>query len=94
MPREDSVMSNNLKNALVIIVALIAIESVGFHTIEGWGLLESVYMTVMTLTTVGYGDFAPQSRTGMIFTVLLVSFGVGTMLYTVGLVPRPWWKAV
>ena len=81
-------MSNNLKNALVIIAALIAVGSVGFHTIEGWGLLESVYMTVMTLTTVGYGDFAPQSRTGMIFTVLLVSFGVGTMLYTVGLVAQ------
>ena len=81
-------MSNNLKTALIIMAALIAIGSVGFHAIEGWGLLESVYVTVMTLTTVGYGDFAPQSRTGMLFTVALVAIGVGTMLYTVGLVAQ------
>lgn len=81
-------MTNNLKTALIIIAALIAIGSAGFHAIEGWGLLESVYMTVMTLTTVGYGDFAPQSRTGMVFTVALVAVGVGTMLYTVGLVAQ------
>lgn len=81
-------MTNNLKTALIIIAALIAIGSVGFHAIEGWGLLESLYVTVMTLTTVGYGDFAPQSRTGMVFTVALVAVGVGTMLYTVGLVAQ------
>ena len=55
-------MPNNLKTALIVIAALIAVGSVGFHVIEGWGLLESVYVTVTTLTTVGYGDFAPQSR--------------------------------
>jgi voltage-gated potassium channel len=81
-------MTNNLKTALIIIAALIAVGSVGFHVIEGWGLLESIYVTVMTLTTVGYGDFAPQSRTGMVFTMALVAVGVGTMLYTVGLVAQ------
>ena len=81
-------MPNNLKIALIFIVILVAIGAVGFHVIEGWSLLESFYVTVMTLTTVGYGDFAPQSRTGMFFTVVLVSFGVGTMLYTVGLVAQ------
>lgn len=81
-------MPNNLKIALIFIAILVAIGAVGFHVIEGWGLLESFYVTVMTLTTVGYGDFAPQSRTGMFFTVVLVSFGVGTMLYTVGLVAQ------
>jgi voltage-gated potassium channel len=42
----------------------------------------------MTLTTVGYGGFAPRRSTGMLFTVVLVSFGVGTMLYTVGLMAQ------
>jgi voltage-gated potassium channel len=45
-------------------------------------------MTIMTLTTVGYGDFTPESSAGKIFTVMLVIFGVGTMLYTVGLVAQ------
>jgi voltage-gated potassium channel len=81
-------MPNNLKVALMIIVTLILVGTMGFHAIEDWSLLESFYVTVMTLTTVGYGDFAPRSSTGMLFTVVLVSFGVGTMLYTVGLMAQ------
>ncbi|MGE5789819.1 MAG: potassium channel family protein [Syntrophaceae bacterium] len=81
-------MPNNLKIALIFIVILIVIGTVGFNLIEGWDVLESFYTTVMTLTTIGYGDFAPKTRAGMIFTVMLVIFGVGTMLYTVGLVAQ------
>lgn len=81
-------MPNNLKIALMIIVTLILAGTMGFHLIEEWSLLESFYVTVMTLTTVGYGDFAPRSGIGMLFTVVLVSFGVGTMLYTVGLMAQ------
>jgi voltage-gated potassium channel len=81
-------MPNNLKIALMIIVTLILAGTMGFHFIEGWNVLESFYTTVMTLTTIGYGDFAPKTKGGMLFTVLLVIFGVGTMLYTVGLVSQ------
>ena len=81
-------MPNNLKIALMIIVTLILAGTIGFHYIEGWNVLESFYTTVMTLTTIGYGDFAPKTKGGMLFTVLLVVFGVGTMLYTVGLVSQ------
>ena len=71
-------MPNNLKIALMIIVTLILAGTIGFHFIEGWNVLESFYTTVMTLTTIGYGDFAPKTHGGMLFTVLLVIFGVGT----------------
>ena len=81
-------MPNNLKIALISILILIVIGTAGFYFIEGWNVLESFYTTVMTLTTIGYGDFAPKTRGGMLFTVLLVIFGVGTMLYTVGLVAQ------
>jgi len=81
-------MPNNLKLALIFILVLIAIGTTGFHLLEGWDSLEAFYTTVMTLTTVGYGDFAPKTRGGMLFTVMLVIFGVGTMLYSVGLVSR------
>jgi len=81
-------MPNNLKIALMIIVTLILAGTIGFHFIEGWNVLESFYTTVMTLTTIGYGDFAPRTHAGMLFTVILVIFGVGTMLYTVGLVAQ------
>jgi voltage-gated potassium channel len=81
-------MPNNLKIALISILILIVIGTAGFYFIEGWNVLESFYTTVMTLTTIGYGDFAPKTRGGMLFTVMLVIFGVGTMLYTVGLVAQ------
>jgi voltage-gated potassium channel len=81
-------MPNNLKIALISILILIVIGTAGFHLIEGWDVLECFYMTIMTLTTVGYGDFTPESSAGKIFTVMLVIFGVGTMLYTVGLVAQ------
>lgn len=81
-------MPNNLKIALMILVTLVLAGTMGFHFIEGWNVLESFYTTVMTLTTIGYGDFAPKTHGGMLFTVLLVIFGVGTMLYTVGLVAQ------
>jgi voltage-gated potassium channel len=88
MPGGSRRMSNNLKIALIAILILIVIGTAGFHFIEGWNVLESFYTTVMTLTTIGYGDFAPKTRGGMLFTVMLVIFGVGTMLYTVGLVAQ------
>jgi voltage-gated potassium channel len=81
-------LPNNLKIALIFIMILIVIGTAGFYYIEGWNVLASFYTTVMTLTTVGYGDFAPQSSAGKVFTVILVIFGVGTMLYTVGLVAQ------
>jgi voltage-gated potassium channel len=81
-------MPNNLKIALIFILILIVIGTAGFYFIEGWDVLESFYTTIMTLTTIGYGDFVPRTRGGMLFTIMLVIFGVGTMLYTVGLVAQ------
>jgi voltage-gated potassium channel len=78
-----------LKRLAVAIIALLSIlclGTVGFHYLEGWSFPESLYATVVTLSTVGYGDFIPHSREGMMFTVFLIIVGVGTMLYTVGLI--------
>jgi len=73
----------NLKIALLGLLLLFIIGTFGFHIIEGWSLPESLYTTVITLSTVGYGDFYPHTEKGRIFTIFLVIFGVGTMLYTV-----------
>lgn len=65
---------------------MFVIGTVGYCFIEGWDFEESLYTTIITLSTVGYGDFYPHSREGRLFTVVLIIFGVGTMLYTVGLI--------
>jgi voltage-gated potassium channel len=65
-------------------VALLAIGSLGYMLIEGWGFLDSLYMTVITLATVGYGEVQSLSAAGRIFTLVLILMGVGYFLYVVG----------
>jgi voltage-gated potassium channel len=64
-----------------LIILIIAIGTAGYMAIEGWSLLDSVYMTVTTLTTVGYREVHNLSAKGMVFTIFLIVGGVGTMLY-------------
>lgn len=56
----------------------------GYMMIEGWDLVDSMYMTIITLATVGYGEVHSVSRAGRIFTMLLIFFGVGFCLYVAG----------
>ncbi len=56
--------------------------SVGFSWIEGWSLLDSVYMTVITLSTVGYGEVRPLSDLGKAFASFMIVAGLATAVYT------------
>jgi voltage-gated potassium channel len=51
--------------------------TIGFHLVEGWSLADSLYVTVQTLTTVGYGDLPPHSAQGRAFAVLVMLLGAG-----------------
>ena len=80
-------MRGELKTGLVVIsaiVVVILVGTVGYTLIEGWSLLDSLYMTVITIFTVGYGEVHPLSRAGQVFTLLLIIGGVGTILYGIG----------
>ena len=52
--------------------------------IEGWNFLDALYMTVITLTTVGYGEVHEVSRIGQIYTILLIFIGVAFILFVAG----------
>jgi voltage-gated potassium channel len=77
--------TKKLRIAALALISIFMIGTLGFHFSEGWSLTDSLYTTVITLSTVGYGDFYPETTAGRLFTVILVIFGVGTMLYTIGL---------
>jgi voltage-gated potassium channel len=78
--------ANKLRLTLAILFTVLIAGTLGFYFIEGWSMLDSFYTTVTTMTTVGYGDFAPRSAAGKIFTIAIIIFGVGTMLYSFSLI--------
>jgi hypothetical protein len=61
-------------------VAITVGTGTAFYTVvERWGVLDSLYFSVVTLATIGYGDLAPATRIGKIFTILYVFAGVGIL---------------
>jgi voltage-gated potassium channel len=67
--------------ALLVPIVLLVGGTLGYHLIEGWPLFDAFYMTVITLTTVGYGEVHHLSHAGRVFTVILLLFGVFTVFY-------------
>lgn len=72
-------------NALIAILSLTAFGTLGYRLIEGYSWLDSLYMTVITLSTVGYREMAPLTTTGKIFTLVLIVVGIGMVLTIVGM---------
>jgi voltage-gated potassium channel len=76
----------------LIIVALlafiIAAGTIGFEIIEGWSFMDALYMTVITIATVGYQEIRPLGDTGRLFNMILIFFGLGTTTYVAASVVR------
>jgi voltage-gated potassium channel len=66
------------------IALVIAVGTAGYMVIEDWGFLDALYMTVTTITTVGFREVRELSTAGRIFTMLLVLSGVGVIIYGLG----------
>ena len=64
----------------LLLAAILAVGTLGYRLIEGARWWDSFYMTVITLTTVGYGEVFPLSRAGEAFTVALLATGLGLIL--------------
>ena len=71
-----------------MIAAVLFIGTVGYHYLEGWPYLESLYVATQTVTTVGYGDFPPVSAAGRVFSIVFMLLGVGTVLYGLSLMAQ------
>lgn len=63
-----------------LVVVLLASGSLFYWRFEGWNFLDSLYFSVITLTTVGYGDFSPQTTAGKVFTIVYVLIGLGILV--------------
>lgn len=64
-----------------MLIGLVVTGTLGYRLIEGWSWFDALYMTVITLATIGYGETNPLHMQGRIFTVILIVMGVATISY-------------
>ncbi|MBN2123943.1 MAG: potassium channel protein [Deltaproteobacteria bacterium] len=70
---------------LIILASILLVGTIGYMIIERWQFLDSLYMTVITITTVGYGEVRQVSEAGRIFTIFIIFMGMGIIAYILGL---------
>jgi len=58
---------------------------IGYMVLERWNFIDSLFMVLITVTTVGYEEVHPLGEAGRVFTMTVIVSGVGTMLYTLGI---------
>jgi len=72
---------SNLRLGVIAVMGAIVIGTLVFSWLEGWSPLESLYVTIQTVTTVGYGDLTPRTLAGRIFATAFMLVSVGIVLY-------------
>jgi voltage-gated potassium channel len=78
---EPRLAVRRIERALLALGAITVIGVLGYIVFEGWSFTEALYMTVITLTTVGYREVRPLDTTGQLWTMVLLVTGVGTLFY-------------
>src|SRR5436190_7571078 len=70
-----------LRDAVIAVMVCIALGTIVFHKLEGWSVLDSLYVTTQTVTTVGFGDVTPKTNVGRAFATGFMIVGVGVVLF-------------
>lgn len=85
----------------ILILMVILIGTIGYNIIEGWSILDSLYMTVITIFTVGFREINTPSIAGQIFTIFIILSGAGTAVFAFtrigevmfgGRIGEFWWR--
>ena len=74
-----------LRLPLILTVLLMMLGTLGYMAIDNFKLMDAIYQTGITFTTVGYGEIAPISKLGRIFTITLIIVGFGVFSFSVGI---------
>src|SRR6201988_4821376 len=77
-------LARRLLLTVVSIATTLAIGTVGFTVIDGFPPFDAFYMSLTTMTTVGYGEIHPLSHAGRVFNSFLIVFGVTTIFIAIG----------
>ncbi len=80
---------NSTKHLIIslgLAVITLVIGTIGYMVVEGWNFMDALYMTVITVSTVGYGEVRQVDQVGRVFTIFIVLTGVGFSVYVAGAV--------
>ena len=80
----DHLLASPVRLPVVLVALSLVYGTAGYMAIEGFSLLDAVYMTVTTLTTVGFGEVEPLDPAGRLFTLSLLGLGLGAVLTLLG----------
>jgi len=72
----------------MLLVLILLAGTTGYVLLEGWSVLDALYMTIITITTVGFGEVNVVSSSGRVFTICIIFMGMGIMAYSLGMVAQ------
>jgi voltage-gated potassium channel Kch len=77
-----AILAPKVRALLLLCLLISALQAVVFRVIEGWPLIDSLYFSVVTMATVGYGDFVPQTVLGKLAAIAFMFIGIGVFFLT------------
>jgi voltage-gated potassium channel len=83
-----TVRKPELRGLAFLVLTLFACGTVFYSVVEDWSVLDSLYFSVMTLLTAGYGDLVPTTAGSKVFTIFYVIVGAGILVGFITLVAR------
>jgi voltage-gated potassium channel len=79
---------SRLKISLLLLLAIIGFGTVGYTHIEGWSAFDALYMTIITISSVGFSEIHPLSTAGRVLTISVIVSGISVLTYSLGQVAR------
>ncbi len=76
-------LQRQFRVALIAVLIIIPVAVIGFMHFEGYALLDAIWLTIITLTSIGYGDITAKTIEGRIFTLFVILFGMGALLFAI-----------
>jgi len=86
----DQLQKHLFRYAITAAIFTLVIGTTFYHFIEKWSWVDSYYFCVVTLATIGYGDFVPKTIPGKIFTTIYIFAGVGIITTFISVLIQRW----
>lgn len=78
-----SLLDGRSLHLMAMSASLVAVSTTFYVFMEGWSILDAAYFSVVTMSTVGYGDLSPNTAGGKIFTMAFTVAGIGIFVATI-----------